>query len=152
MYFVFDTNILLFYIRESPISKEIDSSYNPFGVGNTPILPVVSVGEIKSIALRHDWGKKKITRLKELMSLFVIADVNSEDVWESYAEIDAYSQGKLKNKPLPFSARNMGKNDLWIAAITAVTSSKIITSDNDFDHLDGVYFEVIKIVIDKKTE
>jgi|GEM_PF-5599429 hypothetical protein len=36
----------------------------------------------------------------------------------------------------PFSARNMGKNDIWIAATAA-----LITSDQDFDHLAD---EVIK--------
>ena len=41
------------------------------------------------------------------------------------------------------TARNMGKNDLWIAATTYVTGSKLITSDKDFDHLDGEYFEVL---------
>lgn len=39
----------------------------------------------------------------------------------------------------------MGKNDLWIAATTYVTGSKLITSDKDFDHLDGEYFEVLYI-------
>ena len=37
----------------------------------------------------------------------------------------------------------MGKNDLWIAATAYVTGSKLITSDKDFDHLDGEYFEVL---------
>jgi len=69
MYFLFDTNILLYYIREDTNATFIDSNYNPFGNRNTPILSVVSVGEIKSIALRHKWGKKRSNRLKELMSL-----------------------------------------------------------------------------------
>lgn len=36
----------------------------------------------------------------------------------------------------------MGKNDLWIAATTSVLKAKLLTTDNDFDHLDGVFFEV----------
>lgn len=145
MYFLFDTNILLFYIRENATASMIDATYNPFGSGNTPILSVVSVGEIKSIALRSEWGKTKLTKLKELMSLFVITDINSDDVLDIYAEIDTFSQGNLKNKPLKMSARNMGKNDLWIAATAASTSATLLTSDNDFDHLDGQYFDIIKI-------
>ena len=145
MYFLFDTNILLFYIRENATASFIDSTYNPFGNGNTPILSVVSVGEIKSIALRSEWGKTKLAKLKELMSLFVITDINADDVLDIYAEIDAFSQGNLKNKPLKMTARNMGKNDLWIAATAAATSSKLLTSDNDFDHLDRQYFDIIKI-------
>lgn len=145
MHFLFDTNILLFYIRENNTASVIDSTYNPFGDGNTPILSVVSVGEIKSIALRNGWGKKKLDKLKELMSLFVITDINADDVLDMYAEIDAFSQNKLKNKPLTMTARNMGKNDLWIAATAAITSAKFLTSDDDFDHLDGQFIEIIKI-------
>ena len=43
------------------------------------------------------------------------------------------------------SARNMGKNDIWIAATAAVIGAKLITIDNDFDHLNGAFLEVIKI-------
>ena len=145
MHFLFDTNILLFYIRENATASIIDSTYNPFGDGNTPILSVVSVGEIKSIALRNGWGKKKLDKLKELMSLFVITDINVDDVLDMYAEIDTFSQGKLTHKPLNITPRNMGKNDLWIAATAHVASAKLLTSDNDFDHLDGQYIEIIKI-------
>ena len=145
MYFLFDTNILLYYIRENATSSIIDSTYNPFGNGNTPVLSVVSVGEIKSIALRNNWGKAKLTKLRELMSLFVIKDINSDDVLDVYAEIAAFSQGKLKNKPLKMTARNMDKNDLWIAGTATVTTAKLLTSDDDFDHLEGQYIEIIKI-------
>ena len=145
MYFLFDTNILLYYIRENATASIIDSTYNPFENGNTPVLSVVSVGEIKSIALRNNWGKAKLTKLRELMSLFVVTDINSDDVLDMYAEIDAFSQGKLKNKSLKMTARNMGKNDLWIAATATVTAAKLLTSDDDFDHLEGQYIEIIKI-------
>ena len=100
---------------------------------------------VKSIALRNGWGKTKLAKLKELMALFVITDINIEDVLDAYAEIDTFSQGKLKTKPLPYSSRNMGKNDLWIAATASVISAKLLTSDDDFDHLDGHYFDIIKV-------
>ncbi|MGI9065443.1 MAG: hypothetical protein ACR2HX_03440 [Pyrinomonadaceae bacterium] len=51
---------------------------------------------------------------------------------------------KDRKRPLPDgqTARVMGKNDLWIAATTSVLKAKLLTTDNDFDHLDGVFFEV----------
>jgi predicted nucleic acid-binding protein len=54
-----------------------------------------------------------------------------------YGKIDAYSQGKLKDISLPqgMSARNMGKNDLWIAAVAYVLEATLITTDKDFEHL-----------------
>ena len=47
--------------------------------------------------------------------------------------------------PLGSSARNMGKNDLWIAATTHVLDLTILTTDNDFDHLDNVFIKVAKV-------
>jgi len=37
----------------------------------------------------------------------------------------------------------VGKNDLWIAATAQVTNSKLVTTDKDFDHLDGVFIDII---------
>ncbi len=59
----------------------------------------------------------------------MITDINSKDVIAMYGEIDAYSQDKLKFNPLGNTARNMGKNDLWIAATAVVTNSKLLTTD-----------------------
>jgi predicted nucleic acid-binding protein len=39
----------------------------------------------------------------------------------------------------------MGKNDLWIAATSSVLNATLLTTDGDFDHLNGAYLTVIKI-------
>ena len=145
MNYILDTNILLIYIRDEPTRDYIEQTFNPFGVNNNPIISIVTVGEIKSLAKRNYWGKNKMNLLDSILNDLIIADINSKDVVEKYAEIDAFSQGKLLEKPLLVSARNMGKNDLWIAATTEVTQSVLLTTDNDFNHLDNEYFKVIKI-------
>lgn len=127
----------------------MESTFNPFGEENTPIISVVTVGEIQSIARRNKWGKAKLMLLNEILGELVIADINSEDVIDLYAEIDTFSQGKLDAKTLNYSARNMGKNDLWIAATTAALECPLLTTDKDFQHLDSVYFDVILIEIVK---
>jgi predicted nucleic acid-binding protein len=142
MNYIFDTNILLFFLRDHPSILSFRNTYRPLSDGNNALISVVSVGEIKSIALRNNWGEKKLKQLYELMSLFVITDINAADVIDMYAEIDTYSQGKLKDSPITTSARNMGKNDLWIAATAAITKATLITSDNDFKHLDGIYLDM----------
>ena len=65
----------------------------------------------------------------------------------AYADIDAYSQGKLTRLSSPFTSKNMGKNDLWIAAAAHVTGATLVTTDADFDHLDGVFIKLEKIPI-----
>ncbi|MDN5203316.1 hypothetical protein QQ008_18155 [Fulvivirgaceae bacterium BMA10] len=42
------------------------------------------------------------------------------------------------------SAKNMGKNDLWIAATAFVAKAELITMDGDFDHLNGEFLTVHK--------
>ena len=96
---------------------------------------MVTVAELKSFVLQRDYGEKKIGALEKLLKKFRIIDINIEEILARYAEIDAYSQGKLKGKKGTFSARNMGKNDLFIAATSSVYGLVLITTDKDFDHL-----------------
>ena len=149
MNYLLDTNILLIFLREGATKVLIDKEYNPIGRDNNPIISIVTVGEIRSIAKRNYWGARRMTAVENLMKKLIVTDIKYEDVIEKYAEIDAYSQDKLKDKRLGMTARNMGKNDLWIAATAAVTGSKLMTTDNDFDHLDGEYFDLIKITLVK---
>ena len=116
------------------------------------MISVVTVGEIKSIARRNKWGKKKIESLEELLERFLVADINVEAIVEKYAEIDTFSQGKLLDKKVDFTARNMGKNDLWIAATGAVLNLILVTTDGDFDHLNDEYLTVKKIDLSRYLE
>ena len=43
----------------------------------------------------------------------------------------------------------MGKNDLWIAAAASVYDLTLITTDKDFDHLNGVFLDVIYVDLEK---
>ena len=112
-----------------------------------PLISIVSIGEIRSIAKRNYWGNRKIKLLEDILNTLIVVDINSEDVIEMYAELDAYSQGKLKENPLPMTARNMGKNDLWIAATSCVTKASLLTTDKDFEHLHEKNFQVITIEV-----
>ena len=147
MNYLLDTNIVLAYVRQANIIHEIDRLYDPLNEERTPAISVVSVGEIKSIAIRNKWGNRKITLLETMLNKFVVADTNVRRIIERYAEIDAFSQGKLTNQttPFPFTARNMGKNDLWIAATASILDIDLLTSDKDFEHLDGAYIRLAKV-------
>ncbi len=110
MKYVLDTNIILHYLRESEISIKVDKDFNPLdSTINEAILSVVSIGELKALSKINHWGKRRLSKLENLLEELIVTDVNYEDILERYAEIDAFSQGKLKHKPLNLSARNMGK-------------------------------------------
>jgi tRNA(fMet)-specific endonuclease VapC len=65
---------------------------------------------------------------------------------EAYSTIDAYSKGKAADPSeahLPDSARNMGKNDLWVAATAHVLGATLFTTDKDFAHLDQTFLDLV---------
>ena len=142
MDYVLDTNILLIYLRDKKLSDHINIKYAPLTHPNNPIISVVTLGELKSIALRNGWSKKRQSKLMEFAKQFLIADINVDTIIQRYSEIDAFSQGKLEDKPLSTSARNMGKNDLWIAATASVLDAVLITTDKDFQHLVDVFIKL----------
>lgn len=147
MIFLFDSNIVLHYVRQSAVMIQIEQDFDPFGLGNEAWMCVVSKGELRSIAIQNQWGNPRRQRLEELMNDFYPADIFSEETIDCYAEIDAFSQNKLPGKAFGLTARNMGKNDLWIAAAAHILEAKLLTTDSDFDHLGGVYLDLMKIVV-----
>jgi len=148
MNYFLDTNLLLLYIRNNLQAKQIEKDLQLFGGMHNLITSVVSVGELKSIAKRNNWGSRRINDLEDMLNDFLIADINIEEIIERYAEIDAFSQGKLVGEKVNFSARNMGKNDLWIAATAAVLNIELITADKDFNHLKDRFIKLRQIELD----
>jgi tRNA(fMet)-specific endonuclease VapC len=142
MNLLFDTNILLPGVRD--YSLAFLEQLNPNN--NKAFISVATFGEIKSIALQNNWGLKKLESLNILLDDIAIIEI-TKTLIDTYAQIDAYSQHRnpaFSNYSFK-TARNMGKNDLWIAATAALLGLKLVTTDNDFDHLHEVFFEVQKI-------
>ena len=134
-----DTNILIHYIRGDRVAQQIEIDYNLKKRSPRPLIAYVTLGEIESLALQFGWGDKKITQMRKLCQQLTIVPIERWQIVEKYAEIDRFSQKECG------SAKNMGKNDLWIAAIAAVTGAYLITSDRDFEHLAGIKINCIKI-------
>lgn len=144
--YLLDTNIVLAYLREAPIYRQIEAEQRLSAPETIILISVVTKAELLSIGVQNNWGEKKMNALSTLLHKLIIIDINEADskLMKAYALIDAFSQGKLLTKSLGTSARNMGKNDLWIAATAHVTASALITADHDFDHLDGHFIQLIK--------
>ncbi|AMJ67061.1 hypothetical protein AXW84_17720 [Hymenobacter sp. PAMC 26628] len=109
------------------------------------VLPFAVVGELESFALKADWGYQKVAFLRQLLERHPLVGFVPE-LAGLYARLDAYSQGKLRGQQLPtgMSARNMGKNDLWIAATALYLDLPLHTTDNDFDHLPPLGLRLVK--------
>ena len=93
---LFDTNILLLYIRRDVQWQII---YTKFDVENTlNCLSVVSLGELYALALRNNWGEKRLQQIELIKQNFTIIDINIDPIIHRYADIDAFSQGKHPEK------------------------------------------------------
>lgn len=144
--FLLDTNICLAYIRGHALYKQVE---NQLGLSNEDAIVLISVvtkAELMALGMKRGWERKKLAQLDLLLRKLIILDISESDeaLIQAYAEIDAFSQGKLKTSPLGGSAKNMGKNDLWIAASARVAAASLVTTDGDFDHLNDVWFQVYK--------
>lgn len=145
MDYLLDTNIVLIYARNNDFTQRIERKLNLLNDKNNLIVSVVTIGEVKAFARKNQWGETKINRMLKLLDNFLVADINVENVIERYADLDAFSQGQLANVKSNFSARNMGKNDLWIAATASIYDFILITTDKDFDHLDTHYLNLNRL-------
>jgi tRNA(fMet)-specific endonuclease VapC len=141
MIYTLDTNILIHAIRETPLFNNINKKYGLFKAGNQTIISAVSVGELRSFAFQNEWGSRRIKAVNTLLSILQTVPVTTNPIFiEAYAEIDAFSQNKHPSLKLNNTPRNMGKNDLWIAATATITKSTLISTDTDFSHLNDVFF------------
>jgi tRNA(fMet)-specific endonuclease VapC len=144
--YLLDTNILLAYLRSHDLYRQIEKDHQLASSDAVILISVATKAELMSIARQNNWGEKKIRQLDVQLAKLIIIDINDadQDLMKAYASIDAFSQGRLDDKLLGTSARNMGKNDLWIAASAHVTNSVLITTDGDFDHLNGHFIHLFK--------
>ena len=128
---IYDTNLLIIQIRlkELPPVKTI--------------LSVITIGELEAFSLKADWGIQKVSFMTDMISRYPSVDITPGLV-KYYAEVDAFSQGKLQTIPLKSSARNMGKNDIWIAATALYLDMELHTTDNDFSHLTALGLRLVK--------
>ena len=142
--FVLDTNIIILLVRETSRERVADliglnDSENQF------IISIVTVGELESFGLQNRWGDRKFATMYGILEDVVNVGLEYESIISEYAQIDAFSQRRHSSRLLNVSARNMGKNDLWIAATASALDVPLITADADFDHLNGEFLAVQRI-------
>jgi tRNA(fMet)-specific endonuclease VapC len=145
MRYLLDTNIILGYIRRNAVAKAV-SGILELTEDNEVFVSVVCIGELWSIANQRQWGIARRAESGPFSATYQCADINDDALIERYAEIDAFSQNKLAGYSSGTSTRNMGKNDLWIAASASLAGATLITTEKDFDHLHNQFLDVIWIL------
>jgi tRNA(fMet)-specific endonuclease VapC len=145
--YLLDTGILVGYLRASPYADFVEKQYSPLQAPNISAISIVSVAELRSLALQFQWGQQKRENLDSLIRKFPLIDINHDEIFDRYAEMDAFSLGKDKSRKLPSGTptRKMGKNDIWIAATASVIGATLLTADKGFAHLDNEFLTVIYV-------
>jgi tRNA(fMet)-specific endonuclease VapC len=138
---LFDTNILIHLVRDNTSNQnQVRQIVN--ATNRIEYISVVNVGEVYSFAMQASWGQAKIVKMSNIISNMTVFGISDEEVLRKYAEIDAFSKKKHPTKTMNITARKMGKNDLWIAAVASILQIPLATTDKDFDHLDNVFLKV----------
>ena len=141
--YLLDTNVLLFLVRGGPLGAYIDTRFGLRAAKQRPLVCIVSHGAVWVLARRNGWGEDKQSALRNLLENLVTVDLNHPRVVEAYVELDLVSQGHRDG------ARNMGKNDLWIAASAKASGATLLATDGDFDHL--IPAHLAGVVIDPRV-
>ncbi len=122
-----DTNLLVHWIRGSPLWDRVRDRYQPLGASARTLISVVTVGELQSLALQFRWGGDKLDQMQFLLQHMDAVSIDAPEILMIYAVID--SQAARIGRPL-------GKNDAWIAATATATGAVLLTTDRDFDRID----------------
>ena len=131
--YLLDTNILVHFVRDSAVWRRIQTKYSLLTRDPSPVISVVSIGELKSLANRHKWGTRRLRQVDYILSHLKAITIDDEPIFDAYADIETHTRR---------NGRPMGKNDLWIAATAQVYDATILTTDHDFDHLAPAFVQV----------
>lgn len=122
-----DTNVVVQYIRGNDLSRLIESRFNLLHRTQPPLISVVSIGELESLARQWNWGPRKRRELEDMLRGLVVVDISSSEVLTAYGEISAWTRE---------TGNTMGQqNDIWIAATARAAQANLITTDRDFEAL-----------------
>jgi predicted nucleic acid-binding protein len=128
--FVLDSNILIHLVRGKEIWTRLRDTYQLLRTEPVPIISVVTLGEVRSLAYQREWGSKKLDLMEFLLGYFRVVSISDRSVIEAYARIDSH----FKRRGVKY-----GKNDLWIAATASAMGGTLLTTDRDFDAMDPLF-------------
>ena len=147
--FLLDTGMLLGFIREAPWALRVRTQCD---LGNEETMVFTSVicqGELRALAEKFGWGKDKRIQLEDVLNKFPTLDINKQPILNAYALIEAWTHGKTvvspRQTPPPKPAVPMKQNDLWIAATVHESKATLLSTDKDFDHLNGVWISFVYV-------
>ncbi|HET6202796.1 MAG TPA: PIN domain-containing protein [Planctomycetota bacterium] len=125
-----DTTVLVLLARGKEAARRVDERYRLRTRPEKPFLSIVTLGEMLAFARSRRWGDEKSRRLVEIAQELVVVDIRHKPILEGFAEVKTIAREQ---------GRGIGDNDLWIAATARAIGACLLTTDRDFDFLDGKF-------------
>ena len=134
--YVLDTSVLLNLIRGHDLGKSIDIAFGLREAFHRHIISIVSHGELRVLASRNQWGDQKLNALMLALQELVTVNIDSSAMIDAYVRVEEHCRNAVGGE------QKMGQNDMWIAATALHAGLPLITTDKDFDHLNGHLIQV----------
>ena len=127
--YLLDTSVILHLVRGKVLGQHIRDNYDLLHCQPRPLVCLVSLAEMRVLAELHGWGEPKRNALVAAFRSLTMVNINHPTVIDAYVKLDLCARSH------PKGARQMGKNDLWIAACAAAANAYLLTTDKDFEFL-----------------
>jgi tRNA(fMet)-specific endonuclease VapC len=138
--YLLDTNILVHAVRGRATWNRIKAACDPLMAEPRPVYSMVTEAELLSFVEQQSWPERKREQAAFLLGYFGRITLDDPNILRAYVLLDAYS------RRLPGGSVKMGKNDLWIAATAKALGAVIVTTDRDFEHLNGTMLSRLLVV------
>lgn len=129
--YVLDTSALLNLIRGKELGEQIDRAFGLRQAMHRHTVSIVTHAELAVLADRNGWGETRRKALSDALDQVVTVNI------DNHALVDAYARIEAACRTPPAGHHVMGDNDVWIAATALVSGQALITTDKDFNHLNG---------------
>ena len=127
--YLLDTSVILHLVRGNALGQHIRDNYDLLHCQPRPLVCLVSLAEMRVLGELHGWGEPKRNALVAAFRSLTMVNINHPTVIDAYVKLDLCARSH------PKGARQMGKNDLWIAACAAAANAYLLTTDKDFEFL-----------------
>jgi predicted nucleic acid-binding protein len=118
-------------IRGKELGQQIDKAFGLRAAMYRHTISIVTHGEVRVLAERNSWGDSKRNALTAALNSLITINIDSEPLIQAYVRVEEAC------RTTPVGERKMGHNDMWIAATALLCDLPIITTDKDFNHLNG---------------
>jgi predicted nucleic acid-binding protein len=122
---VVDTNVLVYELLRIPGVER----FAPYLSNSLAIISFQTVGELRHIALRRDWGRRRLSAMEALIRSFTVLTATDE-ITHRWARL-MHEQARV--------GRRIEIADAWIAATALHLNIPLVTNDRSvFEHVSGL--------------